>query len=180
MTRGKVDYSKGVIYTIKTGDSIYVGSTTDFRNRKWGHNADLKRQKNRNLYKNIIDNGNEWDMRPYKLFPCNSKIELDIEEEKIRRELNADLNMIKCHTSNVEKITMKKEYDKGYVKKNYNKKFEQNQKYREKNRELIRKKDKIKKVCECGCIVNWGNLSRHKKSKKHLDLISGGKNKIYV
>ena len=40
-------------------------------------------------------------------------------------------------------------------------------KYREKH------KDKIKEIvlCECGCEIRQNNLSRHKKTKKHLDLV---------
>jgi len=171
MTRGEVDYQKGLIYTITSLDSVYVGSTTNYTKRKCEHKYFIN-TKDRKLYQTIRENNCEWDMKPYKLFPCNSKMELEIEEEKIRRELSADLNMMKCRTSIVEKKSMKKEYDKEYIKKNYNKKLKQNQIYREKNRELIRKKDNTKIVCECGCIVTSGNLGRHKKTKKHLDLIS--------
>ncbi len=171
MPNGSVDYQKGLIYTIKTGDSVYVGSTTNFRERKWGHKADLKRKKERNLYQTIINNGGEWDMKPYKEFPCNSKLQLEIEEEKIRRELNADLNMIKCNTDKEEKKQEKKEYDAEYVKKNYEKILQQNKEYREKNREAIRKKDRERLICECGCSVNRNGLGRHKKTQKHQNFI---------
>ena len=143
MPRGTVDYQKGLIYTIKTGDSLYVGSTTDFRKRKGKHNADLKTKKDRKLYKIITENGYEWEMKPYKIFPCNSKLELEIEEEKIRRELNADLNMNSCCGEDKEK---EKEYMKKYRQENKEKikQYCKNQNNKEKKKEYYQNnKDKI-------------------------------------
>ena len=91
------DYSKSLIYTIRTRGSVYVGSTTNFTNRKSSHKLRIfKNIRNSRLYKTIRDNGMEWDMQPYKLFPCNNKLELTVEEERIRQELGADLNMVCC------------------------------------------------------------------------------------
>ncbi len=90
------DYFKSIIYTIRTRDCIYVGSTTDFRRRKWQHKSRIKTNNSKKLYKTIRDNDYEWDMKPYKQFPCESKIQLIIEEERVRRELKADINQRKC------------------------------------------------------------------------------------
>ena len=112
MVRGKVDYQKGVIYTIKSGDSVYVGSTTNFRMRKSQHKSSLKKNKQFKLYKTIRENNGEWEMKPFKLFPCNSTVELQIEEERVRRELHADLNMKTCYGIDKEKQKQtKKERD---------------------------------------------------------------------
>ena len=61
-----------------------------------------------------------------------------------------------------------KEHIKQYRIDNREKINETKKLYREKNKEKI--KEKI--TCECGCIVVRCNLTRHKKSKKHLDLIA--------
>jgi len=134
------DYSKAVIYTIRSKDSIYVGSTINFISRKNQHKAciyDEKRcQYNRKLYKTIRENG-EWSMRPYRVFPCNSKMELNIEEERVRRELNADLNMNSCWTGLTEK-----EYRIKYCEENKEKISEIGRQYREENKEKLRESKK--------------------------------------
>ena len=90
------DYSKAVIYTIRTKDGVYVGSTTNFIQRKYNHKCNIKTN-NYKLYKTIRDNDGEWDMKPYKEFPCETKQQLNIEEERIRCELKADLNVQSCY-----------------------------------------------------------------------------------
>ena len=97
MTRKATDYSKGLIYTIRSRDSLYVGSTKNFTNRKNHHKSNIH-NRNENLYKIIRENNGEWDMKPYKEFPCENSIQLKIEEQRVYRELNADLNMKSCGT----------------------------------------------------------------------------------
>ena len=76
----------------------------------------------------------------------------------------------------------KKEYNKEYSTKNKEHKKEYNKEYSTKNKDMIKErkqeyrtnnKHKIKEkiTCECGCEVSRGNLSTHKKTKKHLDLV---------
>ena len=52
--------------------------------------------------------------------------------------------------------------------------------YYEKIKNKVSESRKEKITCECGTIINKGGLLQHTKSKKHLNLISSGKNKIYV
>ena len=115
-----IDYKKSVIYTIKTGDSVYVGSTTNFTTRKGHHKTNLYNQNSKKynfkLYKTIRDNGCNWVMKPYKEYPCENSIQLVIEEERVRCELNADLNMVCCWTG-----LSREEYDKQRYIKNKDK-----------------------------------------------------------
>ena len=197
MPRKPIDYKKSVIYTIKTGNGLYVGSTTDFRKRKWAHKSCIYDEKQNNynlkLYQTIRANNFEWDMKPYKEYPCENNIQLIIEEERIKCELNADLNMNNCHGRNEEKVKERekqyrnenkdkikeyqktyrdknkanaKEYQKTYSDKNKEFKKERNKKYYEKNR------DKFTKIiiCECGCKIQQ-SLSNHKKTEKHKKLM---------
>ena len=136
MPRGNVDYQKGVIYTIKTGDSLYVGSTTDFRRRKYQHKSSIKTNCKKKIYQVIIKNGGDWDMNHYKIFPCNSKLELEIEEERIRCELNADLNTHRCKVSEQEQKELRKKWGKEWREKNQDKVKEY-----EANRERVNDKD---------------------------------------
>ena len=145
MPRGNTDYSKGVIYTIRSRGCIYVGSTTNFRKRKYGHNRAIYMvtSTTNKLYQTIRENNGEWDMRPYRVFPCNSKTELEIEEERVRRELNADLNVLSCSGIDVEKSkkTKKRVTDKWRVD-NKERIKEYARKWREDNRNHIREYDR--------------------------------------
>jgi len=194
------DYSKSVIYTIRSKHNIYVGSTTDFKTRKYHHKGNITNE-NRNtynikLYKTIRDNAGEWDMKAHSIFPCNSKLELSIEEERVRQLLAADMNMKSCGTG-LALSEYKKQYREQYKDKytEYKKQwYEQNRdehkekmkqyreqnrdeireykkQYREQHREELREKGRQKVTCECGCDVAKYNLSRHRKSPKHFLLM---------
>ena len=158
------DYQKSVIYTIKTGNNLYVGSTINFTNRKHFHKKIIYNEKykvyNCKLYKTIRENGGEWVMKPYKEYPCENKTQLTIEEERIRSELNADLNMVSCSGIDKEK---RDKYEKDYYVKNKNKILEKNKEWKNKNSYKI--------TCECGCLISKRNLMIHKKTKKHLTRI---------
>jgi hypothetical protein len=154
------DYSKSVIYTIRSKDNIYVGSTVNFRSRKKQHkncitNENLKTY-NIKLYKTIRDNDGEWDMQPHSIFPCGSKMELKIEEERVRQLLTADLNSQSCGTG-LDRPDYKKQHNKQYYETHY-----------EKYRDEFNKKRRQKFTCECGGVTTKGGLSIHRKSKKHI------------
>jgi len=153
------DYSKSVIYTIRSRHNIYVGSTTDFRSRKKQHKSSLTNENSKSynikLYKTIRQNAGEWDMQPHSIFPCGSKLELSIEEERVRQLLTADMNSNSCGT--------------GLTGPEYKK--QHNKQYREQNRDEINEKQRQKITCECGCVVNKDGLSRHRKTTKHILLM---------
>ena len=186
MPRKPIDYKRSVIYTIKTGDSLYVGSTTDFTNRKYAHKNNIYNETSKHyhlkLYKTIRDNNGEWDMKPYKEFPCENKIQLTIEEERIRGELNAGLNMRSCGTGlsyneykkqyYIENKDNFADYKKQYYIENKDKIAEHLKIYRIENKDKITEQKKQKITCECGCVSTNQNLARDKKSKKHLTIMN--------
>jgi len=148
------DYSKSIIYTIRTRDGLYVGSTTNFTNRKHQHKSCIlstSLKNNLKLYQTIRDNDGEWNMKPYKEFPCENKTQLNIEEERIRNMLNADLNCNKCSGIDEEKMkaTKKKWCDnnmdaerkrkKDLYNKNKKEILENHKEYYEKNKEKRKK-----------------------------------------
>lgn len=195
-------YQNGLIYTIKTDNGIYVGSTCDFAKRKRRHKSccfnENSKQYNLKVYKNIRENGGEYSMEIYKMFPCNSNEELIKEEEKTRKYLNANLNTNKCFVTEEEKKEWmsqyrdsNKEYSSNYIKQYYenNKEklnnkskqyYEKNKEeikknskeYRENNKEIISKKQSERITCECGCETTKSNISRHRKSKNHVALMN--------
>ena len=138
-----VNYKNGLIYTIRTGDSVYVGSTCNFNRRKQAHKAFIYNENSKNygrkLYKTIRDNDGEWDMKPHKEFACENKTQLTIEEERVRIELNADLNSNSCHGIDKNKV---KEKDKQWLLNNPDKKKRIDKKHYEKNKDSILEKKK--------------------------------------
>ena len=58
-----------------------------------------------------------------------------------------------------------------YKKANRKNTREYNKQYYENNYESLREKRCEKMKCECGCDVNIYNLSRHKQTKKHINLM---------
>tara|TARA_R110000822_G_C15038573_1_gene465045 strand:+ start:63 stop:614 length:552 start_codon:yes stop_codon:yes gene_type:complete len=176
------DYSKGIIYTIRSKDNIYVGSTLNFASRKNQHKGCIYNENgkyyNLKLYKTIRENNYEWVMRPYSKYPCKDKLELTIEEERIRQLLKADLNMCVCACG----CSTRKEYDKQYYEKNKDKILERHIQYNEQRRDErkqyydqhkaeISEKKKQKIICECSCVVAKSVLAKHRRTKKHIDLM---------
>jgi len=65
----------------------------------------------------------------------------------------------------------KSDYDKQRYKDNSDKKRENSKEYYEQNRERISEQLKVKVRCECGSEVTKSSLSRHLKTKKHIDWV---------
>jgi hypothetical protein len=158
MPKTPIDYSKSVIYKIEHIDKpelIYVGSTTDFIKRKSDHKSRCNNEKDKKynckIYQLIRAHGN-WESFKIMViceYPCNSKTELIIEEEKHRKELQASLNTNKSYCSVEENIIHKKEYYKEYNNNNKEINKIKNKIYRDNNKEKITEyrdnsKEKIK------------------------------------
>ena len=179
------DYSKSIIYTIRSRDSVYVGSTLDFRTRKYEHKRCIynenRKSYNYKLYKTIRKNEGEWNMQPYSIYPCNSKLELTIEEERVRQLLKADLNMYSCGSGLTKKEYTKQyreehkekfnEYKKQYHEEHKDEINKKNKQYYEQNKDKIKEQARQKITCVCGCVIQKSELSRHRKRKKHINLM---------
>lgn len=172
----KADYKNGVIYKIEHNDKpelIYIGSTTHFIRRKANHkkncNDEKKKEYNFKLYQMIRDNGgfNEFKIMVIKEYQCNNKIELIIEEEKHRKEFQANLNDRKAHTTYEEAKELKKEYQKNYREDNKEKIKEKDKEHYETNKEKINEQKKEKINCLCGSIFRKCDKARHEKTEKH-------------
>tara|TARA_R110002020_G_scaffold469615_1_gene694751 strand:+ start:167 stop:670 length:504 start_codon:yes stop_codon:yes gene_type:complete len=64
------------------------------------------------------------------------------------------------------------EYQKEYRKENRSRLNRQRKEYVEKNKVQITAKNVEKVQCECGCVVQRGSLTNHRKSKKHIQLMA--------
>jgi len=161
-------YQNSLIYKLKHNEdyddtNIYVGSTSNFKNRKNQHKNACFNEKNKrynlSIYQYIRDNGgwDNWVMIPIEQYPCNSKKELLIRERhhidllrptfnkqiptrtpKEYREDNKE-NYKKWREDNKKAIS---EYDKKWRKANKEKKQKNHKKWRESHKEEIKEKKK--------------------------------------
>ena len=165
MPKVPIDYSKAFIYKLCCLDvnikEIYIGSSTNFKQRKRQHKTDCIREKgksyNRYVYGFIRDNGgwSNWCMIELYKFPCNDRRELQCEENRMMNELQSQLNSRKSYQT--------KEDRDEYIK-NHNKN------YNEKHRETKSMKAREKIVCDnCGVMMSRASIYCHKKRKICLD-----------
>jgi hypothetical protein len=167
MPAKEIDYSTTVIYKIVCNDlaitDLYIGSTTNFRNRKYSHTqrCNNKNDKKHNLkiYQTIRDNGGwlNWSMLQIEAFPCANGNEARTRERYWYEQLNATLNTLypirgqkerydEYYEKNIDNI---KEYRKEYKTINKDKIRQQQKDYTEKTKDArhmyyVENKDKIK------------------------------------
>ena len=128
MPRLPIDYSNAVIYKLSCKDKsiteIYIGSTTNFRKRKWEHKYGCNNLNNRSynmyVYQFIRENGGfvNWDMVQIEEIKFNTRQELHMKERYYIEQLKAGLNKIiptrtkkEWNNENKEKMEVyKKEY----------------------------------------------------------------------
>ena len=163
-------YTKAVIYKIVHNENellVYVGSTCVFASRKHHHkhscNVPNNKKYNYNLYKMIRENGG-WDcfrMVIIEEYPCDNKTQLCIREEELRVEYNANMNERTAYGLDKQRV---KEYQKEYRQDNKNQLIEYSREYNQQLNEKI--------TCQCGRVIRKGDLNRHKKTKKHNNLLN--------
>lgn len=145
MPRTTIDYSFGLIYKIVCNDititNIYVGSTTDFKQRKYQHkscsNNENGKLYNMKIYQTINDNGgwDNWTMIEIEKYPCKDKRELEARERYWFELLNADLNVTPPFKTEDEKNEYRKKWHEDDKKNNPEKYIEQGKVSREKRKE---------------------------------------------
>ena len=161
-----LDYSKSIIYKLCCKDpsitDIYVGSTVNFRNRKYSHknatNCTTNKYYNNRRGVCIRNNGGweNWNMLMIKEFPCENKKQLEREEGKIIAELKPTLNQILNPTRNEEE---RKQYRKNWEIK-----------HNERRRNYYKEWGEKKVKCEiCNTEINRNCLARHNRGKKHIE-----------
>ncbi len=155
---------RGIIYCIKQKETgydspIYIGSTNHFDRRKMNHKTNYnntnRKEYNYKVYQYIRENGG-WDnfeMLEIGVIEYETEEELRIEEQKWIDDLGAELNGHRAY------LSKKKHKELNNIKR---------KKYYQKYKEKIKEKSKEKIKCECGIIVNRGDISKHRKSKNHI------------
>ena len=186
-----INYQEGKIYKIYNtiNDDIYVGSTTrKLSERMAEHRRRINHKDNHNLlYQSFIKHGViNFYIELLEKYTCSDKEELHKKEGEYIRGLKPSLNIQMAGRTAKEYREDNREHMKEYTKlwqennkeyiREYNKQYYENNKehtkeqykqYREHNKEYIREKI----TCECGCIIARGAIARHRKTKKHKDLM---------
>lgn len=117
------NYAKSIIYTIQKDELVYVGSTTNFIKRKSQHkhdcNNETSKHYNLKVYTMIRANGgfSKFQIKPYSEFPCETKIALVIEEERVRK-LIGNMNSCRAHTTKEERANDQYTNHKKYYEEN--------------------------------------------------------------
>ena len=153
------NYHESIIYKICCKDpsitDIYVGSTTNFKSRKYQHKLSCNNENSGEYlyykYLFIRENGGweNWDMIQIKAFKCENKRELEAEERKIIEETGATLNKNipfrlkkEYNEDNKEKIKI---YKREYYQKNkveITKKFKESYKKKKLEKGIVKIKHK--------------------------------------
>ena len=193
-----VNYKNASVYKLCCKDptikDVYVGSTCNFRTRKNDHKKRCTNSKHKNyniyVYQFIRETGgwDNWNMVLVEKVNCEDKQTLNKIEREWLEKLQATLN------SNIPTRTKKewRETNKENIKKRMKKWRENNKKkikeydkkYKENNKEKIKKCKKkyrqINTTCYCGTEIKLNNICRHKKTKKHRNLIAKIKKSLHI
>ena len=196
-------YQNAKIYRIVSDQTnmIYIGSTIDKLNKRLtNHICNYNKYLNGNkMYCSSYEilKYDDYKIELIELYPCDNKNELH-EKEQYYLTFYKDIcvNKQKAYTGltkieyNKERYQNNKdkiqEYKKEYYQLNREKLLERNRKYKQDNKDKIKQyyqnnKDKIleknkeKITCACGSIVRKSDLSRHQKTKKHINYINNNK-----
>ncbi len=157
MPKTVIDYSKTIFYKIVCRDpeitDFYVGHTTNFVKRKYGHktaciNAD-NRGHNCIVYQFIRDNGgwDNWDMVMIETCECENSIDACKKERQWIEELKPTLNKNRAYRSADEKKAQCNEAVKKIHKKN-------REQYNEYQRNYMREYNKKKREQQLTNIVD--------------------------
>ena len=177
----KVDYQNTIIYKLCCKDpeikEIYVGHTTNFKLRNNQHKKCCNNPNNKNYniynYQFIRDNGGyeNWKMIEIKKFPCSSRREAEMEEDKVIRELKATLNSHRAFVSQEEKKEWQKQYEEN--RKNdpqrieYIKEYQENRKQDPKRIEYL-KENRKKRYEDNKEEINKKNKEWQENNKEYL------------
>ena len=153
-------YQNGKIYKLVSdvSDDVYYGSTClPLAKRLWKHKDAYKRYKKGTFnfvtsFK-ILELGlDSVDIVLVEEYPCDSKMELH------KRE--------RYHIENTECVNkvVPTRTRKEYVEVNKEQRKQNQKKYRDTHKTMIN----LKVQCTCGTSSTYGNISRHRKSDKHL------------
>jgi len=147
----------------ETIKDCYVGSTNNFNKRCGEHisncNNENSKEYNLKVYKYIRDHGGFDNFIIEPIIECDESNRYDAEVHYFLK-LNAKLNTF-----------WPKRSKKQYYNDNREQKLEQFRQYYIDNRERLNENRKTKIQCECGSVINRGDIAKHNRSQKHQNYI---------
>ena len=169
------------IYRMNINDKYYIGSTKDIKLRILNHKSycynEHAQQYNFKVYKYIREYCDDWSEVSFDILDV-----YDVISKEFRREIeqyyidyfNNNLNMCRA------------KYDKEKADKKFKLKYKNDEEYRnkvnekrrlrykndEEYRNKVNDKRNINVQCECGRIVYFGSLGKHRKTKIHQKLLN--------
>jgi hypothetical protein len=91
-----------------------------------------------------------------------------IEQRKVYYEQHKEKISEQQKEYNEQHKDKKTEYNKGYKEQNKDKIVEKQKERYEQNKDKILEYQKEQITCECGCMIRRSDISRHRKTQKHL------------
>ena len=161
----KVDYSQAKIYQITNdfNNDVWIGTTCDTLVKNFSvHKAEAIRNVRKDCIIQTLIKENGFDRFRIQLiedFSCEDVYQLHQRQGHHIRELNA-----------INKYTDKKDYyekNKEHIREHY-KEYTQKPEVKE----HIKERSSQTIVCECGSSIRCDSISRHKKTKVHLNFIA--------
>jgi hypothetical protein len=156
-----VNYQDAKIYKLVGGGLTYYGSTC---NELYKRLHQHKIKSNNCKSKLLFDSGDKVEIILVEKYPCNDKIELH-KRERYYIENN------ECINKYIPSRTIK-EYQKKYYENNKDNIKDNMNDYYKDNKDKIKQIKSEKISCECGSVIRKGEISRHKQSKKHNEILN--------
>jgi len=160
-------------------DLFYIGSTANWKARNYTHkhrcNNENDKGYNYKVYKTIRANGGWCNFKMIQIGTADQLTVRQAEEieDEYRVQLKATMNGKRCYLSEEQKREQKREYRKEYYEANEEYFKEKQKEYRTNNKDKVNANASQKISCECGCEIRQDNLSTHKKTQKHINLMLG-------
>jgi hypothetical protein len=167
------DFSKAKIYKITNdyNNDVYVGSTCDLLTKRFSyHKSDYRKERCQNMpiYKLMNEIGFErFRIELIEDYPCQDRYQLRQREGNFIREIGT-LNKVIAGRSSQQSQKEYYEANKEHINK-LNREY--NKEYKKVNKVKIQEYRKEKITCDCGCIICKGDISSHKKTNKHINLM---------
>jgi vacuolar-type H+-ATPase subunit H len=167
-----MDYQNGKIYKLVGGGITYYGSTcSTLRQRLYQHKKMFEYCGGITTSKLLFENSDEVKIFLVEKFPCVDKMELNARERWYIENNECVNNRIPTRTKKEYREAHKeqiKEQNKQYYEENKEVRKKKDKQYYEVNKDNISKRKSEKINCECGAVIRKGDLSRHKKTTKHI------------
>ena len=172
----KQDFGNSVIYHIRHMESkevVYVGSTTNFSNRKGKHKYRCNDKEGKEftspIYCHIRNNGGFdcFEVIPIKSLKLENKTELLIAEQEEIDKYRTLVNRNKAHRTIEEDKEYRKKYHKQYNEEHKAERNQNRKLYYQENREIINEKQKQSIICPiCNSTSTRGQIKRHQRTNK--------------